>query len=57
MLKVIEDVWSVDREPLAFCTRCYACKKHEFLLSKGPLIGSPLLFICGATHVKNLSFC
>jgi hypothetical protein len=26
------------------------------LLSKGPPIGSPLLFVCGATHVKNISF-
>jgi hypothetical protein len=29
VLKIIEDVWSVDREPLAFCTRCYACKKYD----------------------------
>jgi hypothetical protein len=33
--------------------RCYACKKIKFLLSKGPLIGSPLLFVCGAMHVKK----
>jgi hypothetical protein len=57
MLKVIEDVWSVDREPLAFCMRCYAYKKHKFLLSKGPSIRSPLLFVCGATQVKNINFC
>jgi hypothetical protein len=56
VLKVIEDVWSVDREPLAFCTRCYACKKHKFLLSKEPPIRIPLLFVCGATHVKKLNF-
>jgi hypothetical protein len=43
--------------PLTFCTRCYTCKKHKFLLSKGPLIGSSLLFICGVMHVKRLSFC
>jgi hypothetical protein len=41
---------------LAFCTRCYACKKHKFLLSKRPPIGSLSLFVCGATHVKRLSF-
>jgi hypothetical protein len=50
VLKVIEDVWSVDREPLTFCTRCYACKKHKFfLLSKGPRIGKPLAF-CTRCH-------
>jgi hypothetical protein len=47
---------TADREPLAFCTRCYAYKKTKFLLSKGPPIRSPLLFVCGATHVKSLSF-
>jgi hypothetical protein len=26
------------------------------LLSKGPPIGSPLLFVYGATHVKSISF-
>jgi hypothetical protein len=40
--------------PLAFCMRCYAFKNHKFLLSKGPPIGSPLLFVCGATHVKSI---
>jgi hypothetical protein len=40
VLKVIEDVWSVIGSPLAFCTRCYGCKKHKFLLSKVPPIGS-----------------
>jgi hypothetical protein len=49
--------WSIDQEPLAFCMRCYACKNSIFLLSKEPSIESPLLFICGATHVKNISFC
>jgi hypothetical protein len=48
---------TVDQEPLAFCMWCYACKKPKFLLSKGPSIGSPLLFVCGATHVKRLNFC
>jgi hypothetical protein len=48
---------TVDREPLAFCMWCYACKKPNFLLSKGPLIETLLLFVCGATHVKSLSFC
>jgi hypothetical protein len=56
VLKVIEDVWSVDREPLTCCTWCYTCKKHKFLLSKGPSIGSPLLFICDATHIKKPKF-
>jgi hypothetical protein len=36
--------------------RYYACKKSKFLLNKGPLIGSPFLFVCGATYVKSLSF-
>jgi hypothetical protein len=48
---------TVDRKPLAFCMWCQACKKAKFLLSKGPSIGSPLLFVCGATHVKSLNFC
>jgi hypothetical protein len=58
VLKAIEDVWSTDREPLAFSTRCYACKKHAllFLVDKGPPIESPLLFVRGATRVKNISF-
>jgi hypothetical protein len=43
-------------EPLAFCMWCYASKKHTFLLSKEPSIASPLLFIRGATHVKNIIF-
>jgi hypothetical protein len=54
---ISEVVLSHDREPLAFCMRCYACKKAKFLLSKRPTIESPLLFILGATHVENLSFC
>jgi hypothetical protein len=29
------------------------CKKYRFFLNKGPLIGSPLLFIRSATHVKT----
>jgi hypothetical protein len=57
VLKVIEDVWSADREPLAFCTRCYTCKKHAlFLLDKGLPIESPLLFVRGVTRVKSISF-
>jgi hypothetical protein len=47
----------VDRKPLPFCMRCYACKKPKFLLSKGPPIGSLLLFVCGVTHVKTINFC
>jgi hypothetical protein len=47
---------TADREPLTFCTQCYACKKPKFFLIKGPPIGSPLLFVCGAMHVKSLSF-
>jgi hypothetical protein len=47
---------TADREPLTFCMRCYAYKKHKFLLSKGPPIRSPLLFVCGDTHVKRISF-
>jgi hypothetical protein len=31
-----------------------ACKKHK-LDAKGPPIGSPLLFVCGAAHVKKIS--
>jgi hypothetical protein len=45
-----------DPEPLAFYMRCYTCKKHKFLLNKGPSIRSPLLFVRGATRVKNISF-
>jgi hypothetical protein len=37
-----------------FYTRCYACKNHKFLLSKGPLIGSPFNFVRGATRVKSM---
>jgi hypothetical protein len=48
---------TIDREPLAFYMRCYACKKPKFLLSKESSIGSPLLFIHGATRVKSISFC
>jgi hypothetical protein len=56
VLKVIEDVWSADREPLTFCTWCYACKKHYlFFLDKRPPIGNPLLFVRGATRVKTIS--
>jgi hypothetical protein len=57
VLKVIKDVWSVDQEPFAFCMRCYTCKKHKFLLNKGPPIRSPLLFVRGDTRVKSISFC
>jgi hypothetical protein len=42
---------------LAFCTWCYAYKKHKFLLSKGLPIGSPFLFVRGATRVKSINFC
>jgi hypothetical protein len=56
MLKVIEDVWSINRELSYFLYAVLQCKKHKFLLSKGPPIRSPLLFVCGATHVKNLNF-
>jgi tRNA 2-selenouridine synthase SelU len=56
VLKVIEDVWSIDQEPLAFCTWCYACKKYKFLLNKRPSIDNPLLFIRGATRIKSISF-
>jgi hypothetical protein len=31
-------------------------QKTKFLLNKGPPIRSPLFFVCGATHVKRLSF-
>jgi hypothetical protein len=41
---------------LVFYTRCYACKKHKFLLSKGPPIGSLLLFVHGDTRVKSIVF-
>jgi hypothetical protein len=47
---------TTDQEPLIFCMRCYACKKPKFLSSKGPPIGSTMLFVCGATHVERLSF-
>jgi hypothetical protein len=43
-------------EPLAFCTRCYTCKKHTFLLSKGPSIGSPLFFCMWCYACKNYKF-
>jgi hypothetical protein len=57
VLKVIEDVWSANKEPLAFCTRCYACKKHAlFLLDKGQPFGNPLLFVHSVTRVKSISF-
>jgi hypothetical protein len=46
----------LDREPLSFCMRCYTCKKTKFLLSKGPSIGSLLLFVRGSMRVKRLSF-
>jgi hypothetical protein len=32
VLKVIEVVWSVDREPHAFCSRWCTCKKYKRLL-------------------------
>jgi hypothetical protein len=41
---------------LLFFVRGATVKKHKFLLSKGPPIRSRLLFVCGATHVKNLNF-
>jgi hypothetical protein len=56
ILKVIEDVWSVDQEPLSFCTQCYAYKKYKFLLSKGPSIRNPLLFVCGEARSKSIDF-
>jgi hypothetical protein len=57
VLKVIEDVWSADREPLAFYMRCHTCKKYAlFFLNKGPPIRSPLLFVRGALRVKIISF-
>jgi hypothetical protein len=37
--------------PLAFCMRCYTCKKHK-IDEEGTSIGSPLLFVCGA--VKSI---
>jgi hypothetical protein len=43
MLKVVEAIWSVDREPLSFCTRCCTCKKYMRWLETS--IGSPWL-IC-----------
>jgi hypothetical protein len=58
MLKVIEDVWSADREPILLFVRSATCvKKHKFLLNTGPLIGSLLLFVSGVTRVKSISFC
>jgi hypothetical protein len=56
MLKVIKDVWSVDREPPYFCTRCYTCKKTKFLLSKGPSIGGPLAFCTQCYVCKKPKF-
>jgi hypothetical protein len=32
-------------------------EKIDFLLDKGAPIGSPLLFIRGATRVKSIFFC
>jgi hypothetical protein len=34
--------------------RCYACKKHKFLLNKGPSIVSPLFFVRDATRIKSM---
>jgi hypothetical protein len=31
VLKVVEYVWSVDREPLTFYTRCCVCKKYKMI--------------------------
>jgi hypothetical protein len=59
VLKVIEDMWSVDREPPCFL---YAAKRvlniieDVWSVDREPPIGSPLIFVCGATHVKNLNF-
>jgi hypothetical protein len=54
VLKVIEDVWSIDLEPpLLFVCGATRVKSINFLLSKGPSIESPLLFVHGATRVKT----
>jgi hypothetical protein len=45
---------TVNQEPLAFYMRRCAYKKHK-LDTKGLPIESPLLFVCGAMHVKNIS--
>jgi hypothetical protein len=42
------------REQEANCMRRCAYKKHK-LDAEGPPIGSPLLFVCDATHVKSIS--
>jgi hypothetical protein len=57
LINKIINLEHIPMEPLSFCMWCYVCKKHTFLLCKGPLIGSPLLFIRGATCVKSISFC
>jgi hypothetical protein len=54
---VFAEYETTDQGGLAFCMQCYTCKKSKFLLSNGPSIGRPLLFVRGATHVKMLSFC
>jgi hypothetical protein len=41
---------------LLFVHGATCVKKTKFLLSKAPPIRSPLLFVCGATHIKSISF-
>jgi hypothetical protein len=49
VLKVVDVVWSIDREPITFLCGD-ACAKSN----RGTLIGSPLLFIRGVMHVKSI---
>jgi hypothetical protein len=56
VLKVIEDVWTADREALDFvCDATRVKNMLFFLLNTGPPIGSPFLFVHGAKRVKRLS--
>jgi hypothetical protein len=41
VLKVVEVIWGIDREPLAFCMRRCGCKKYKIWLETS--IRSPWL--------------
>jgi hypothetical protein len=45
------------RRSLLFVRSTTCVKSIDFLSSKGPSIGSPLLFVRGATRVKTYNFC
>jgi hypothetical protein len=45
----------VNRKPLAFCMRRYACKKYKIDVN-GLTIRSPLLFVRGVACVKSIRY-